>query len=88
MRLVITLDDLARMDGEGNDGRAPTALGCRYLHLIDEVAVSQMYPVEEADGSYRRGEGLRMCVSYYIHLFKYLAQIVANVIMMSMNAEF
>ena len=68
MRLVITLDNLARMDGESNDGRTPAALGRRYLHLIDEVAVSQMHPVEEADGGYRRGEGLRMFF-YNFHSF-------------------
>ena len=68
MRLELALNDLTWMDGESNDGRTPTALGCRYLHLIDEVAVSQMHPIEEADGGHRRGEGLRMFF-YNFHSF-------------------
>ena len=62
LRLIVALDDLAGMNGEGDDGRTPTTLGCRYLHLIDEVAMSQMHPVEEANGGYSRGVLADMCL--------------------------
>jgi len=80
------LNDLAGMNGKSNDRRLPSGLSRRYLHLLDEEAVSQMYPVEEANRGHRWT--LRMYVFYYIHLFKNLAQIIANVIMMCMDAYF
>ena len=85
MGLELALNDLARVDGKRDDGRLPPGLRRRYLHLIDEKAVSQMNPIKEADRGYRRV--LRVCVFYYVHLFKNLAQIVADVIMMRMNTD-
>ena len=86
MRLIVALDYLTGMNRESDDGRTPATLGCRYLHLIDEVAMSQMHPVKEADGGYGRGECLRICVSNDIHLFKQFFQILTNVIVVCMNA--
>ena len=84
--MVIALDDLSRVYRESDDRRLPSGLRRSDLHLLDEEAVSQMHSVEKANSGYRRF--LRMYVFYYIHLFKNLAQIIANMIMMCMDAYF
>ena len=66
-RLVISLQYLAGMRIESDDGGLQAILPCRLYEMMNQELMSTMHPVEETDGSHTRLQLHGIVIMYCIH---------------------